>query len=161
MSDDPRARESQPGAGRVLPVLGTRRAFVCEAARALVVAAIGVGPLGSRASGGRAAPGHAASVDVRPLTADQQWLVAPWAGSDGAPVLIVRRSATAYRALSMQCTHMGCPINTPVNGIMTCPCHGSQFDLAGAVRHGPAQFPLGHYPTVYHAASGLLSVTLD
>lgn len=101
------------------------------------------------------------TVNVSHLTADGQWLVAPWKGSDGAPVLIVRRGPHRYTALSMQCTHMGCPINPPVQGVMTCPCHGSQFDLTGQVRHGPAQFPLGQYATTYHATTHSVTVTLE
>lgn len=100
------------------------------------------------------------TVNVSSLTADGRWLVAPWKGSDGAPVLVVRRAAHQYTALSMQCTHMGCPINPPVQGVMTCPCHGSQFDLAGHVRRGPAQFPLGEYGTTYHPAAHTLTVKL-
>jgi Rieske Fe-S protein len=151
---------------RSLPVLTSRRAFVCDAARALASGAV-VGmsaPLLAAASQRASAPSPGAprgTVDVSSLTADEQWLVAPWMGPDGAPVLIVRRTSRQYSALSMQCTHMGCPINPPVHGIMTCPCHGSQFDLAGHVRHGPAQFPLGQYATTYHPATHIVTVTLQ
>jgi Rieske Fe-S protein len=148
---------------RSLPVLTTRRTFVCDAARALGSGAVvGIAsPLLAAASArvsGRGASTE--TVSVSSLTADGQWLVAPWKGSDGAPVLIVRNATRQYTALSMQCTHMGCPINPPVQGIMTCPCHGSQFDLAGHVRHGPAQFPLGRYTTTYHAGTHTLTVDL-
>jgi Rieske Fe-S protein len=116
--------------------------------------------LGAASPQGRAHGATTETVNVSSLTADGQWLVAPWKGSDGAPVLIVRHTLHRYTALSMQCTHMGCPINPPVQGVMTCPCHGSQFDLAGHVRHGPAQFPLGLYTTAYHPATHVLTVTL-
>lgn len=38
------------------------------------------------------------------------------------------------------CTHLGCvPIsNSGDFGAWLCPCHGSQYDTAGRVRHGPA-----------------------
>ena len=149
----------------------TRRAFVCEAARTLAAGAVAgmTGPLltpCARACAGKTpgpVPGfspHSATVDVSHLTANGQSLVAPWTGPDGAPVLIVRASVSHYVALSMQCTHEGCPVNPPVQGVMTCPCHGSQFDLAGHVRHGPAQYPLGHYDTTYSPKTKTLTVAL-
>ncbi len=153
-------------------MLTSRREFVCGAARTLAAGAVvGVtGPwLSSRHAGGRevttasqapAAPGQVV-VDVSVLTADGGWLVAPSTGPDGAPMLIVRQARTRYLALSMQCTHMGCPVNTPVEGVMTCPCHGSQFGLEGEVRHGPAQYPLGQYQTSYDGATKRLTVTFS
>ncbi len=149
-------------------MLATRREFVCGAARTLAAAGVvGVtGPLLASCHHARpqttaaAATAHSTAVDVRPLAADADWLLAPWTGPDAAPVLIVRQSQTQYVALSMQCTHMGCPVNPPVQGVMTCPCHGSQFDLAGNVRRGPAQYPLGRYDTTYDAKAGRLTVAL-
>ena len=43
------------------------------------------------------------------------------------------------------CTHMGCSLaNGKLEGTtVTCPCHGSQFDVtSGAVLRGPAQRPV-------------------
>ena len=155
-----------------LSVVTTRRAFVCGAARALAAGAVvgATAPLLTACGRDRssaasaavpAAMGHTETVDVSPLVADGQSLVAATAGPDGAPILIVRQSANRYVAFSMQCTHEGCPVNPPVHGVMTCPCHGSQFDLAGDVRRGPAQYPLGHYDVAYHAAQQTLSISLD
>jgi thiosulfate dehydrogenase [quinone] large subunit len=97
------------------------------------------------------APASSAAVDVRGL-AEGSSLVAPAPGPDGAPILIVRESGAQYHALSLLCTHEGCPVNpTPVKGILRCPCHGSQFDLDGHVRQGPAEFPLGRYNSEYNA----------
>lgn len=37
------------------------------------------------------------------------------------------------------CTHLGCiPLEGGNNGGWGCPCHGSQFDISGRVRRGPA-----------------------
>jgi Rieske Fe-S protein len=58
----------------------------------------------------------------------------------------------------MQCTHEGCPVNPPVNGIIACPCHGSRYDLNGRVLHGPAQYPLARYSTRYERKSGTVCV---
>jgi nitrite reductase/ring-hydroxylating ferredoxin subunit len=46
-------------------------------------------------------------------------------------------------ALSGRCTHLGCAV--AFNGdeqSWDCPCHGSRFDLSGAVLQGPAVAPL-------------------
>jgi ubiquinol-cytochrome c reductase iron-sulfur subunit len=51
------------------------------------------------------------------------------------------------------CTHLGCiPLgNKPTDprgewGGWFCPCHGSQYDTSGRVRHGPAPLNLALYP---------------
>src|SRR5262249_31544914 len=60
-------------------------------------------------------------------------------------------------AVSSICTHQGCPILTgsvqwnttnkpiydPTTRVITCPCHGSRFNVqTGALVGGPAMFPL-------------------
>ncbi len=42
-------------------------------------------------------------------------------------------------ALSAVCTHLGCITrHVSAENAIACPCHGSRFDLAGDVTHGPA-----------------------
>jgi nitrite reductase/ring-hydroxylating ferredoxin subunit/uncharacterized membrane protein len=56
------------------------------------------------------------------------------------PVLVIRRGAT-FHALHDRCSHRGCLLSDgEVEGqVVTCACHGSQFDLAdGSVIRGPA-----------------------
>jgi Rieske Fe-S protein len=58
--------------------------------------------------------------------------------------------AGAYRdeegvlhGVSLRCTHLGCLLR--FNGAersWDCPCHGSRFDIDGAVLEGPAVHPL-------------------
>lgn len=117
-----------------------------------ILEACGIGPTGV----GRSA---ATTFDVSQLTTDGQALVTRDNGPDGAPVLIVRQSAGQFLALSMQCTHQGCTIGAPSGGIMTCPCHGAQFDLQGAVVRGPAAFPLHRYGVTYDAAAQTLTIS--
>jgi menaquinol-cytochrome c reductase iron-sulfur subunit len=46
---------------------------------------------------------------------------------------------------AVNCSHLGCSINLDTAGKkFACPCHGSQFNLAGDVIHGPAIAPLSH-----------------
>ena len=108
---------------------------------------------------GTPAPEPGTAVDVSSLVADGDSTVAPEKGPDGAPILVVRESAMQFHALSLSCTHEGCPVNPPVKGILTCPCHGSRFDLGGNVVRGPADFPLGRYETRYSPESHRLTVS--
>lgn len=61
-------------------------------------------------------------------------------------VALVRRGEETF-ALSLVCTHLGCTVNVLPDGI-ACPCHGSRFDLAGAVVSGPAPRALERLPLV-------------
>lgn len=48
-------------------------------------------------------------------------------------------------ALAITCPHLGCSYGFDQgNNRFLCPCHGSQFSLAGEVLHGPATSPLSH-----------------
>jgi glycine/D-amino acid oxidase-like deaminating enzyme/nitrite reductase/ring-hydroxylating ferredoxin subunit len=54
----------------------------------------------------------------------------------------------SLHGVSLRCTHMGCLLH--FNGAertWDCPCHGSRFDVDGAVLEGPAQRPLDKRPT--------------
>ena len=55
----------------------------------------------------------------------------------------VIRLEEGFRALSAVCTHLGCITRfQPERNNIACPCHGSQFTLAGEVVEGPAPRPL-------------------
>jgi cytochrome b6-f complex iron-sulfur subunit len=57
--------------------------------------------------------------------------------------IYVIRVTEGFRALSAVCTHLGCITRfQPDRNIIACPCHGSQFTLAGEVVAGPAPRPL-------------------
>ncbi|MCU0485750.1 MAG: ubiquinol-cytochrome c reductase iron-sulfur subunit [Anaerolineales bacterium] len=53
------------------------------------------------------------------------------------PALLIR-SREGFKALSLTCTHLGCTLEHTSNTRLTCPCHGSQFDISGSVVQGPA-----------------------
>lgn len=60
--------------------------------------------------------------------------------------LLVRRHSE-FLALSHQCPHNKCSVDyVPDRHVILCPCHGSRFDLTGAVLRGPARRPLRRYP---------------
>ncbi|MCP3176962.1 Rieske (2Fe-2S) protein [Desulfuromonas sp. KJ2020] len=48
-------------------------------------------------------------------------------------------------ALSLECTHLGCLLNTVDQGFF-CPCHGSEFASSGKVLSGPASRDLDWLP---------------
>jgi cytochrome b6-f complex iron-sulfur subunit len=61
-------------------------------------------------------------------------------------IMVIRTSATAVIALSAICTHSGCSMDFDASrALLTCPCHGSEFDETGAVKVGPARRALAVY----------------
>ena len=63
---------------------------------------------------------------------------------EGTKVTVANANGDLF-AFDDRCTHMGCSLsNGELNGtIVTCPCHGSQFDVtSGAVVRGPAARPV-------------------
>lgn len=55
------------------------------------------------------------------------------------PIIVSRVSETEVAAFSSKCTHFGCEVSLPTDGVITCPCHNAQFDATGKVTHGPAK----------------------
>jgi Rieske Fe-S protein len=52
------------------------------------------------------------------------------------PAVLVH-TQSGFVALSLICTHLGCTVDAKPDGFV-CPCHGSHYDLQGAVLRGPA-----------------------
>lgn len=73
---------------------------------------------------------------------------------EGEPLIIVRDEGGLY-AMTAVCTHFGCPVDIEGEQL-TCGCHGSVFDMSGAVVEGPAREPLQHYRVVVE--EGAISV---
>jgi Rieske Fe-S protein len=62
---------------------------------------------------------------------------------DGEKLAVYRDHEGEVHALSAICTHQGCQVAfNAVERTWDCPCHGSRFDLDGAVLDGPAMKPL-------------------
>src|SRR6478735_5743659 len=54
-------------------------------------------------------------------------------------VVVTQPKAGTYKAFSSKCTHAGCAVKGIANGVITCPCHGSEFSATdGSVKKGPA-----------------------
>ena len=68
--------------------------------------------------------------------------------ADGKKIAVAKIGGVLY-AFDDICTHKACPLSKgSLDGItVTCPCHGSQFDVTtGVVLRGPAQEPVSTYP---------------
>ncbi|MFD0201571.1 MULTISPECIES: FAD-dependent oxidoreductase [Saccharothrix] len=63
---------------------------------------------------------------------------------DGSGKAGVYRDETGgVHGVSLRCTHLGCLVRfNPAERSWDCPCHGSRFDVDGAVLEGPATKPL-------------------
>ena len=64
-------------------------------------------------------------------------------------IVVTQPRKGEYKAFSAVCTHMQCLVTTVKDGVIICPCHGSEFSIKdGSVVRGPA-------------ATGLPSVKVD
>ena len=71
---------------------------------------------------------------------------------DGARKLAVYRDDQGgLHAVSAKCTHLGCVVHwNSGERSWDCPCHGSRFDTAGEVLHGPAATALESVTVIPH-----------
>ncbi len=61
-------------------------------------------------------------------------------------IVLVKERNGSLKGFSAICTHQGCTVSMVQDGIISCPCHGSEFSTVnGAVIQGPATRPL---PTI-------------
>jgi Rieske Fe-S protein len=89
----------------------------------------------SAASGAASAAGNAIAAADIPVGGGKVF--------DALKVVVTQPTAGDFKAFSAVCTHQGCTVNGVADGVITCPCHGSTFDIAtGAVKQGPATQPL-------------------
>jgi Rieske Fe-S protein len=72
--------------------------------------------------------------------------------------VLVCRTRQGIRAFSARCTHLGCTITVQADGLLTCPCHGSQFRSDGTVARGPAARSLEALPHTVDSKTGAISI---
>jgi nitrite reductase/ring-hydroxylating ferredoxin subunit/uncharacterized membrane protein len=66
----------------------------------------------------------------------------------GGRRIVLARTEDGYAAFDDHCTHKGGPLSDGVLscGVVTCPWHGSQFDVrGGSVKSGPAEQPINTF----------------
>ncbi len=115
-------------------------------------------PGGGDASGGSGASGGATASEGSSGQVAIQPSEVPVGGGtvlDDIKVVVTQPTDGDFKAFSAICTHQGCTVGGVADGKITCPCHGSQFDIAtGAVVTGPATAGL-ETKTVTVGADGL------
>ncbi|MET9338043.1 Rieske (2Fe-2S) protein [Nonomuraea sp. NPDC003804] len=61
-------------------------------------------------------------------------------------IVITQPTSGVFKAFTARCPHRGCSVNRPQDGVMTCPCHGSEFAAdTGKCLKGPATGPLAEF----------------
>jgi cytochrome b6-f complex iron-sulfur subunit len=94
---------------------------------------------------------------LRPLAVGEHGRVLPLGPNDAFPDgsvtyvregrLFVSRSQGQLFALSQACPHLACRVPyCEASGRFQCPCHGSEFTLAGEWINGPAPRGMDRYP---------------
>lgn len=69
--------------------------------------------------------------------------------------LLQRGSNGELSAVTLTCSHQGCAVSKRRDELV-CPCHGSRFDLHGAVRNAPATKPLTSYHVEVEGSAALV-----
>lgn len=72
----------------------------------------------------------------------------PWSGVTAQTAAWLRRvSDQEFIAFSVNCTHLGCPVNWLQSAnLFMCPCHGGVYYNDGKVAAGPPPHSLPQYP---------------
>ncbi|HLU74081.1 MAG TPA: Rieske (2Fe-2S) protein [Nonomuraea sp.] len=61
-------------------------------------------------------------------------------------IVVAQPSEGVFKAYGAACPHRGCAVSVPKDNVMTCPCHGSEFDArTGTATRGPATGKLVSY----------------
>ncbi|GHH71552.1 hypothetical protein GCM10017673_25240 [Streptosporangium violaceochromogenes] len=61
-------------------------------------------------------------------------------------IVITQPSAGVFKAFTASCPHKGCAVGRVADGVIHCPCHGSEFAAdSGKCLKGPAEAPLAEY----------------
>jgi Rieske Fe-S protein len=63
---------------------------------------------------------------------------------NGDKVIVTRPTEGEAVAFDATCPHQGCTV-APDDEQLSCPCHGSQFELDGSLKKGPAEKGLEPY----------------
>ncbi|CAN5143152.1 hypothetical protein BH11BAC6_BH11BAC6_10130 [soil metagenome] len=74
-------------------------------------------------------------------------------------IAVQRNTDNSYQALLLQCTHQENQLNVQGKNGYHCSLHGSEFDLNGNVRKGPAQQPLKRYSTSLENNNLIIHIT--
>ena len=133
-------------------VVANRGAFVAQLERALEARSRGAGGAGGAAAVARLA--------VRLMERDGDGLVGRLPDAPGGSIVVMRVDGRLH-AIRDECPHAGASLadGTLEGPIITCPRHGSQFDVTtGARERGPSDFPIRTYRVVSDADATFVEV---
>jgi len=61
-------------------------------------------------------------------------------------IVITQPASGVFKAFTASCPHRGCAVGRVGDGVIRCPCHGSEFAIdSGECLKGPAEAPLAQY----------------
>ena len=101
------------------------------------------GGAGGSGSGGASDPAASSGGAGTALVATSKVPVDGGVVLDGPQVVVTQPTSGTFKAFTAVCTHQQCLVGSVQNGLITCPCHGSQYSATdGSVQRGPAQAPL-------------------
>ena len=112
--------------------------------------AAAVSPSPSSSASASGSPSGAASSEVPsgPSVATSDVPVGGGVIVADADFVVTQPVEGTYKAFSKICTHAGCPVTKVEDGVIKCPCHGSQFSIEdGSVKKPPASKPLAESAT--------------
>ncbi|WP_327427112.1 MULTISPECIES: Rieske (2Fe-2S) protein [unclassified Streptomyces] len=119
-----------------VPAPARRTVVAAVGAAGLAVALTACGSDDKSSSGSSTAQGAAAGTEIA-KTSD-----IPEGGGKifkDQGVVVTQPTAGTFKAFSSKCTHQGCAVSGISNGVITCPCHKSEFSVTdGSVKKGPA-----------------------
>jgi cytochrome b6-f complex iron-sulfur subunit len=79
----------------------------------------------------------------------------------GDRIIVIRTTDTKFDTVSAVCTHSGCTVRYVMNGmLLSCPCHGSAFELDGTRTAGPALRDLRVFQNTFDQGASLLTIML-
>ncbi|WP_298755029.1 Rieske (2Fe-2S) protein, partial [uncultured Nocardioides sp.] len=102
------------------------------------------GASGASGSGSPSAAGSEAAGPAEPFASTADVPVGSGAVFPDEGLVVTQPTEGEFVGFSITCTHQGCPVDSVSDAGISCPCHGSIFDLSsGAPTAGPATSPLG------------------
>jgi Rieske Fe-S protein len=101
------------------------------------------GSAGSSDSAGSAGSSGSSGGSAQGVVATSQIPVGGGVILKSANLVATQPTKGTYKLFNATCTHQGCQVASIANGMIDCPCHGSEFSITdGSVHGGPAPSPL-------------------